>query len=158
MNFEIPPDCRKWELVELPKPSISETLDPKEKWSSKKLPVGLINPLVTLEEAHLMRIGAYKYGEFNYVGSTVFAMTYVHAMERHLKLWAGGEDNDPDSGVSHLAAIRASCAILRTQQINGDMIDDRPEQGDVRAKMDELEALWLELVPQLDEQIKGMKE
>lgn len=145
-----------------PKPEL-DGANPKEAWGDKKTPAGCINPLVLLEEAHLMRSGAYKYGFANYAitklsaTNYVTSMAYLHAMMRHYLLWSGGEDNDPDSGVSHLAAIRSCCAILRTQQINGTLIDDRPEWGDVRVMLDELEKLWLDTVPKLDEQIKAME-
>ena len=132
-------------------------VDPKKTWGDKKIPAASINPLVLLEEAHQMRIGEYKYGFANYVGKMLPAMTYIQAMFRHLLLFAGGENLDPDGG-SHLSAIRACCGILRTLQIKGDLIDDRPDWGDVRAMVEHLDAAWLELVPKLDEQIKGMEE
>ena len=131
-------------------------VDPKKAWGDKKIPVGLVNPLLILEEAQQMRIGAYKYGAYNYLGKALPAMTYVAAMKRHMLLWEGGEDNDPDTGRSHLTAIRACCGILRTQQMNGDLIDDRPDWGDVRALIEALDLNWEEIKPLLDKQIEGM--
>ncbi len=132
--------------------------DPKQAWGDKKIPAASLNPLVLLEEAHQTRVGGYLYGVFNYVGedNPKSAMVYIHALMRHFLLFIGGEDNDPDSLVSHLAAIRCCCGILRTQQIQGSLIDDRPDWGDVRAMVDYLDALWLEIMPKLDEQIAGM--
>ena len=132
-------------------------VDPKKAWGDKKIPVNLVNPLLILEEAQQMRIGAYKYGIYNYVGKPLPAMTYVAAMFRHYLLWAGGEDTDPETGRSHLTAIRACCGILRTQQMNGDMVDDRPDWGDVRALIGELDLNWEEIKPLLDKQIAGME-
>ena len=144
-------------LGSLPK-NDEEGADPKKAWGDKKIPAASINPLVLLEEAHQMHIGEYTYGEFNYVRSKKSAMTYIHALMRHLLLFVGGEDGDPDTlGGSHLSAIRACCGILRTQQIKGDLIDDRPDWGDVRALVDYLDKIWLELVPKLDEKMKGME-
>ena len=59
-------------------------------------------------EAHVLQGGAEKYGIRNWRKDKIKASTYEGAMLRHLKAWAEGEDNDPDSGFSHLQHLRAS--------------------------------------------------
>ncbi|WP_419952769.1 dATP/dGTP diphosphohydrolase domain-containing protein [Methylobacterium sp.] len=44
---------------------------------------------------------------------------------RHATLWAAGKDLDEQSGVSHLAHIRATCAILLDAIDAGAFIDNR---------------------------------
>ena len=69
--------------------------------------------------------GAAKYGRRNWRLSSILATTYVGAIRRHLNAWADGEDLDPDSGKSHLAHIRACCAVVMDAQDCGTMDDDR---------------------------------
>lgn len=89
----------------------------------------------------VMAIGAAKYGAFNYRDTAIQSSIYQDAMERHAALWFDGEDNDPETGVSHLASIMASCAILLDAQAGGKLDDDRHKTGRVREAISLLMAL-----------------
>jgi len=96
---------------------------------------------IVLLAGRVMTVGAAKYGIFNYRDSKVSAMTYVDAIERHMQLWQDGEDDDDETGVSHLAHIIAGCAILLDAQANGSLGDDRQKTGMARKAFDFLSGL-----------------
>lgn len=66
------------------------------------------------------------------------ASVYVAAMQRHLLKWFHSQDNDVESGVSHLAHVAACCNILMDAMFVDSMIDDRPEFVDVDAEFAKL--------------------
>ncbi len=73
--------------------------------------------------------GARKYGEFNWRTSKVRSTVYIAAAKRHLAQWLDGKDDDPESGVSHLAHARACLGVLLDAIATGNVIDDRPAAG-----------------------------
>lgn len=77
------------------------------------------------EDARVHAGGGEKYGIFNWRLDNIKASTYKAAILRHFVAWFGGEDFDRESGHSHLAHIRACCAILRDSQMRNTLIDDR---------------------------------
>lgn len=100
--------------------------NPKTIYGEKKSPLGLI-PLAALEAAAgAHALGADKYGPWNWREHSVAASVYINAIMRHLKAFQEVGDNDPESGVSHLGHIIASCGILLDAQSNGKLVDDRP--------------------------------
>jgi hypothetical protein len=117
-------------------------VNPKELAGALKAPIWQVLPRwVILLVGRVMQVGAAKYGAFNYRDSNVWAMTYVDAIERHMQLWQDGEDDDPETGVSHLAHVMAGCAILLDAQANTRLGDDRPTTGQVRKALTLLEGL-----------------
>ena len=76
-----------------------------------------------------MKLGADKYGPFNWRSKPVKAKTYVDAAIRHLLQWADGEELDEQSRASHLAHARACCGIILDAQTQGNLIDDRHKTG-----------------------------
>jgi hypothetical protein len=117
-------------------------VNPKELAGSLKAPIWQVLPRwVILLVGRVMQVGAAKYGAFNYRSSNVWAMTYVDAIERHMQLWQDGEDDDPETGVSHLAHVMAGCAILLDAQANKRLGDDRPVTGRVREAFKLLDGL-----------------
>lgn len=74
------------------------------------------------EVAHVMTFGAQKYAAYNWHGlscSRLFA-----AALRHLWAWWRGEDNDPETGQSHVA--HAACCVLMVL----DQVRERPQYDD----------------------------
>ena len=100
-------------------------LDPKGLAGQDKAPLWLLPPsaLEAASQAHAH--GAAKYGPANWRARRVCASTYVSAMMRHLNAWRDGEDNDPESGFTHLAHIIASANILIDAKACGTLEDDR---------------------------------
>lgn len=97
-----------------------------------------IPPIAIIEEAAVMALGAEKYGAFNWQDNPVDATTYYSAAMRHLMSWFAGEDNDRESGASHLAHVRACMGILIDAAATGQLVDDRPKCGSVADGIDRL--------------------
>lgn len=109
-------------MVDLPRPDDN----PKSAAGAAKPHLGLC-PKVALEAlARAMESGAAKYGPWNWRATPIAASVYTNAIARHWAAWKEGLDVDEESGVSPLAHIMASCAIVLDAQANGMLIDDRP--------------------------------
>jgi len=94
----------------------------------------LISVIPTASLLHLgevMKLGANKYGPFNWRETPVPAETYMDAAMRHLLSWQDGENKDPESGMSHLAHVMACMAIIIDAEENGMLDDNRPKAGRV---------------------------
>jgi hypothetical protein len=100
--------------------------NPKRAYGVRKPSPQFIPPVAIIEESVVMALGAAKYGAYNWINDPVDATTYYSAAMRHLMSWFAGDDMDPESGVSHLAHVRACCAILMDAGRAGSLIDDRP--------------------------------
>jgi len=136
--------------------------DPKGAIGATKTPLGLIPPHAMEQTAWVHKLGADKYGAWNWRETGVCASTYVNAILRHLNAWRDGEDLDPESGISHLAHIACSANILMDAEYCNKLQDDRnttrqcneveESDGDWDWLFDEEEddGLWTEL----DESIK----
>lgn len=107
------------------KPVINPT-DPKGEAGSKKAPMWLLPPFALEETAWVHGLGSAKYGPWNWVKTKVCASTYISAIMRHLMAWHKRQDNDDESGKSHLAHIAACVNILMDAQHKGCLDDDRP--------------------------------
>jgi hypothetical protein len=103
--------------------------NPKDRIGSTKPPLHLIPSAAEVTESVVMALGAKKYGPFNWRRSKVKASIYVAAARRHLLQWFDGQDEDPESGVSHIAHARACLGILLDAMATGNLVDDRPASG-----------------------------
>ena len=99
--------------------------DPKGAAGALKTPLGFIPPYAMDQTAWAHKLGAEKYGPFNWRDTGVCASTYINAMMRHLNAWRDGENLDPESGISHLAHIACSCNILMDADYCDTLQDDR---------------------------------
>ncbi len=104
------------------------SLNPKEAAGALKCPMHLLPPEALRQIAYAHQVGEKKYGRFNWRDSQVSATTYIGAIYRHLGLWQDGEDNDPESGLSHLAHIAAGVNILLDAAYCGTLVDDRSKK------------------------------
>lgn len=84
------------------------------------IPSGIVTRL-----APVFQHGGEKYGRLNWRKSGIKETTYWGAIDRHLEAWKGGEDQDPDSGESHLLHVIASCMILLDAEAHGSLERDR---------------------------------
>lgn len=103
--------------------------NPKDRASAHKPQLHLIPPAAEILEAVVMGLGARKYGPYNWRTAPIRATVYIAAAKRHLAQWLDGQDDDPESGVSHLAHARACLGILLDAQSLHCLIDDRPPTG-----------------------------
>lgn len=104
--------------------------DPKGAIGATKVPLGLIPPHAMEQTAWVHKLGADKYGAWNWRETGVCASTYVNAILRHLNAWRDGEDLDPESGISHLAHVACSANILMDAGYCGKLQDDRNKSAD----------------------------
>lgn len=93
------------------------------------IPVGALGPL-----ARVMELGAKKYGPYNWRETPVNYTTYLSAVGRHCAAFLDGQDQDPESGQSHLAHIAAGMMILLDAIVTGNAKDDRPPKNPAYAE------------------------
>lgn len=103
--------------------------NPKDRIGVRKPALHLIPPAAEILESVVMGLGAKKYGAFNWRTTNVKASVYVAAARRHLLQWFDGQNDDAESGVSHLAHARACLGILLDALATGHLVDDRPVAG-----------------------------
>jgi hypothetical protein len=74
----------------------------KPRWSL--LPNGAVNQII-----EVLEFGAAKYAPDNWKKVDNGRQRYYDALMRHMEAWWNGEENDPESGLSHLA--HAGCCL-----------------------------------------------
>lgn len=67
--------------------------------------------------------GAKKYAERNWEKGYKWSLSQ-DALERHLKQWLLGEDNDPETGTNHMIAVAWHAIALYVYQTRGLGTDD----------------------------------
>lgn len=112
-----------------PVESISKDTNPKDAVGIAKAPISVIPQQVLLEVGLAMMEGARKYGAYNYRDAGVRASVYYDATMRHLIAWWEGQDQDPDSGLSHITKAITSLMVLRDAAMNEMVNDDRPPRA-----------------------------
>ena len=79
------------------------------KFDDNKLRMDLM-PIRPIEDiARVLTFGAKKYADRNWEKGFDYSRTYG-ALQRHLHSWFKGEENDPQTGLSHLA--HAGCCLM----------------------------------------------
>ena len=107
-----------------------DAMNPKDVVGIHKPARHLIPQSANILEAVVLALGARKYGgSCNWRTRDIHSSIYTSAAMRHLAQWLDGEDDDPESGVSHLAHARACLGILLDALATGHLIDDRPPPG-----------------------------
>ena len=77
-----------------------------------------------LAEALVLDYGAKKYGRDNWRNGLKFSRALDAAL-RHILAFNSGEDNDPETGLSHLAHARCNLAFLLEYLTTHPELDDR---------------------------------
>lgn len=103
--------------------------NPKDLVGAKKVSTTKLPAVAILHGSRAMMDGARKYNSYNWRDNKVQATVYLDACERHLMSWREREEKAPDSGVHHLGHAIACLAILLDAQETGNLIDNRPENG-----------------------------
>ena len=80
-----------------------------EKFDSEKIMLQLFPPEALFEIGAVLTYGAKKYAPRNWEKGIEYSRVYG-ALQRHLWAWWGGEENDPESGLPHLA--HAGCCLV----------------------------------------------
>lgn len=108
------------------KDTIGGSLNPKDAQGVAKVPLHHVPSQVMMEVGLAMMEGARKYGSHNYRIAGVRTSVYYDALQRHVMAFWEGQDNDPDSGLSHITKAIATLVVLRDAYITGNVVDDRP--------------------------------
>jgi hypothetical protein len=104
-------------------------VNPKEITGQRKPALALIPSGALIPVCAVHAHGHAKYGPYNWRETPVEAMTYAHAIMRHLVAWIDGEDLDPETGLSHIAHISAGGNIVLDADSLGMLNDNRPCKG-----------------------------
>lgn len=80
------------------------------KFDGGKPQYGLLPPLALEETAKVLTFGAQKYEPDNWKYVPDSKRRYFDALQRHLWQWKAGEQNDQETGLSHLA--HAMCCLM----------------------------------------------
>lgn len=97
------------------------------RYNSNKPDLSLI-PLCTLEdEARVWMYGKQKYAAWNWAKGMDWSIPLACAL-RHLSAWQRGEENDPESGLPHIAHAMCNLRMLTLYSKTYPEGDDRPKQ------------------------------
>lgn len=95
------------------------------KHDAGKAPLHLLPPDALLAIAEVLRTGALKYGPRNWEEGMDWSRVYGAAL-RHMLAWWAGEDDDPETRLSHLAHAATNLMFLVAYEQRGAGKDDRP--------------------------------
>lgn len=112
--------------------------NPKDIIGCDKIPFHLWPETATIMGSLGLLDGMLKYGRHNWRESGVRASIYIDAVRRHITAWFEGEDNDPDSGLPHMAHALACLAIIVDSEACGNLNDDRMFPGNYRKFINKL--------------------
>lgn len=99
------------------------------KHDAGKADIALLPPEALVAIAEVFTFGAKKYAADNWRGGFSYRRV-VSALLRHLYAWLRGEDNDPESGLSHIAHAGCNVMFLLTFIITKTGTDDRYRASD----------------------------
>lgn len=94
------------------------------KYDSDKPRISLVPREALWGMAQALTFGAKKYEADNYKNGIEYRRL-ADATLRHLTAWIDGENQDPESGLSHLDHALASLAMLKYMSENKPDMDDR---------------------------------
>jgi len=98
------------------------------KHDQEKPDMSLLSSIAIFKIAQVMTYGKSKYSANNWRGGFKWSRVIAAAL-RHIFAWLGGEDKDPETGLSHLA--HASCCLffLLEFETTKPELDDRYKNG-----------------------------
>jgi hypothetical protein len=96
------------------------------RFNEGKLPHHLISPFAMDELAKVLQEGAKKYAERNWEKGLKWDEC-TGSLLRHLNAWRKGEENDPETGLSHMAHVLCNAMFLSHFIVTGAGTDDRPK-------------------------------
>lgn len=86
--------------------------------------IDLLPPELVLAVSQVLTFGAVKYSPRNWERGMAWSRPYA-ALMRHMMAWWAGEDNDPETGMSHLWHAGCCIAFLIAYEQRGVGTDDR---------------------------------
>jgi hypothetical protein len=94
------------------------------KLDQDKVKLELLSPIALTEIGKVLTFGAKKYAAHNWRQGISWSRVLGASM-RHLLAFIGGQDKDPESGLSHLAHLGCCVMFLLEYEITHTQLDDR---------------------------------
>lgn len=94
------------------------------KHDQEKPDMSLLSSIAMVKVAEVMTFGKKKYSANNWRGGFVWTRPAAAAL-RHIFSWLGGEDKDPETGLSHLAHACCCLMFLLEFETTKPELDDR---------------------------------
>ena len=94
------------------------------KFDAGKVRTDLISPVAINELAKVLTFGAKKYADNNWRKGLQWSRVLGAAL-RHILAYMGGQDKDPETGLSHLAHAFCCLMFLLEYEITHKELDDR---------------------------------
>lgn len=104
--------------------SDSNTVATGVKYDQDKADMSLLSNIALVKVAQVMTFGKRKYSAHNWRGGFVWSRPLAAAV-RHLFAYIGGEDKDPETGLSHLAHCACCIMFLLEFEETHKSLDDR---------------------------------
>ena len=93
-----------------------------------KIRLDLISPVALEELARVLDFGSRKYSSWNWANGISYTRVLA-AILRHTYLYLRGETIDPESGVSHMAAVMCNAMFLLHFEKMRPQFDDREKKA-----------------------------
>lgn len=97
---------------------------PGVKNDQDKIRVDLLSSIALFKIAQVMTFGAKKYAAHNWRGGIAWSRVLGAAL-RHLLAYLGGQDKDPETGLSHLSHLGCCVMFLLEYEETHRELDDR---------------------------------
>lgn len=110
--------------LEPPMPAAQQKAEPGWKMDAGKARIDLVAPEFVTATADVLAFGAAKYSERNWERGMSWGRCFG-ALMRHMWAWWGGERNDPESGLPHLAHAACCLMFLTAYEARSVGTDDR---------------------------------
>jgi len=129
LNCDVAEEFAERMMARISSPNWREEITPPKpteglKFDQDKPRYDLIPPEIEEAIAQVLTFGAAKYGERNWQLGMKWGRPYA-ALRRHMNAWWGGEDADPETGMSHLWHAACCIAFLVTFEARQMGTDDR---------------------------------
>lgn len=98
------------------------------KYDEGKEPLDLLSPIALFKIARVMEFGREKYSAHNWRGGIKWTRVGAAAL-RHIFKWLGGQDKDPETGLSHLSHAGCCIMFLLEYEETHKQLDDRYVAG-----------------------------
>lgn len=95
-----------------------------KKFDGGKPRLDLLSVPAMMELAKVLEFGARKYDSWNWSKGISYSRLSAATL-RHIFYWMGGEDTDPESGISHLAHAMCNLMFLLDFKDRNDLDDRR---------------------------------
>ena len=95
-----------------------------QKLDTGKIRMDLLDPYAIEQLAEVLSFGSRKYAAWNWVGGIAYSRLTA-ALLRHVFAFLKGEDNDPETGLPHIAHAMCCCMFILGLSKRRDDCDDR---------------------------------